>query len=276
MIAVTGANGQLGRAVVTECAKRGIAYRAFNRNDLDVTNPKAVNKVFADRSYDCIVHCAAYTAVDNAEDHPQEAFATNAYAPWLLASTGVPILSVSTDYVFDGHAATPYETNAPVCPLSVYGLSKRAGEIVLLEGRFLGAIVRTAWVYSKREDTKNFFHTMCRLAQERSKIHVVNDQIGAPTLAEDLATALVTLFEKGAHRKPMHILHFTNRGACSWFDFATEIVHMTHPACAVLPIPSSDYPAKAQRPAYSVLSLRSLEPYGIEPRHWKEALSSPL
>lgn len=276
MIAVTGANGQVGRAVVAECDKLGIPYRAFKRADLDVTNPKAVNEVFTDRSYDCIVHCAAYTAVDNAEDHPQEAFATNAYAPWLLASTGVPILSVSTDYVFDGLVTTPYETDAPAHPLSVYGLSKRAGEIALLEGRFLGAIVRTAWVYSKREDTKNFFHTMRRLAQERSEIHVVNDQIGAPTLAEDLAAALVTLFEKGAHRKPMHVLHFTNWGACSWFDFATEIVHMTHPACTVLPIPSSGYPTKAQRPAYSVLSLRSLEPYGIEPRHWKEALSSPL
>ena len=276
MIDVTGANGQLGRAVVTECEKRGISYRAFNRNDLDVTNPQAVNKVFADRSYDCIIHCAAYTAVDNAEDHPQETFATNAYAPWLLASTGVPILSVSTDYVFDGHAASPYETNTPARPLSVYGLSKRAGEIALLEGRFLGAIVRTAWVYSKRKGTKNFFHTMCRLAQERSQINVVNDQFGAPTLAEDLAVALLTLYEKGAHRKPMHVIHFTNQGACSWFDFATEIVRLTHPACAVLPISSSCYPTKAQRPAYSVLSLRSLEPYGIEPRHWKEALSSPL
>lgn len=276
MIAVTGASGQVGQAVVDECKKRGVPYRAFNRTDLDVTDPKAVKEVFTDQPYDCIVHCAAYTAVDNAEDHPQETFATNAYAPWLLASMGVPILSVSTDYVFDGHAVTPYETNAPARPLSVYGLSKRAGEIALLEGRFLGAIVRTAWVYSKRNGTKNFFHTMCRLARERSQVNVVNDQFGAPTLAEDLAFALIRLYEKGAHRQPMHVIHFTNMGTCSWFDFATEIVHMTHPACAVLPIPSSGYPTKAQRPAYSVLSLRSLDPYGIEPRHWKEALFSPL
>lgn len=276
MIAITGANGQVGQAVVDECKKRGIPYRAFNRADLDVTDPKTVKEVFANRSYDCIIHCAAYTAVDAAEDHPKEAFATNAYAPWLLASTGVPIISISTDYVFDGNAVEPYETDTPTRPLSIYGLSKRAGEIALLEGKFFGAVVRTAWVYSKRANTKNFFHTMQRLANDRSEISVVNDQIGAPTLAEDLASALVTLFEKGVHRHPMCVLHFTNAGTCSWFEFATEIVHGTNPACTVLPIPSSSYPTKAQRPAYSVLSHRSLEPYGIVPRHWQEALVSPL
>lgn len=276
MIAITGSSGQVGWAVVEQCKKQGISYRAFNRADLDVTDPKAVNEVFANRSYDCIIHCAAYTAVDAAEDHPQEAFVANAYAPWLLASTGVPIISVSTDYVFDGNAFEPYETYAPTRPLSIYGLSKRAGEVALLEGKFFGAVVRTAWVYSKRESTKNFFHTIRRLARERSEINVVNDQIGAPTLAEDLAVALITLYKRGVHRQPMHVIHFTNKGTCSWFDFATEIVRMTHTACTVLPIPSSDYPTKVQRPAYSVLSLRSLEPYGIEPRHWQEALSSPL
>lgn len=276
MIAVTGANGQLGRAVVEECEKRGISYHAFNRTDLDVTNSKLVNETFANLSFDCIIHCAAYTAVDAAEDQPQEAFAANACAPWYLASTGVPILSVSTDYVFDGNAVAPYETDAPTRPLSIYGLSKRAGEVSLLEGGFHGAIVRTAWVYSKRKGTKNFFHTMCRLAQERSQIKVVNDQFGAPTLAEDLAAALMTLYEKGDHRQPMHVLHFTNAGVCSWFDFATEIVRIANSNCAVLPIPTSSYPTKAKRPAYSVLSLSSLESYGIVPRHWKEALFSSL
>lgn len=276
MIAVTGANGQLGQAVVEECEKRGISYRAFTRSDLDVTNSKFVNKTFTGQFFDCIVHCAAYTAVDAAEDQPQEAFATNACAPWFLASTGVPILSVSTDYVFDGTAVVPYETDAPTRPLSIYGLSKRAGEVALLEGGFLGAIVRTAWVYTKRKGTKNFFHTMCRLAQERSKINVVNDQFGAPTLAEDLAAALITLYEKRAHLQPMHVLHFTNTGTCSWFDFATEIVRLSNSNCAVLPIPTSSYPTKAKRPAYSVLSLCCLESYGIVPRHWKEALLSSL
>lgn len=276
MIAVTGASGQVGQAVVDECKKRGIPYQAFNRTNLDVTDPRAVNDVFADRSYDCIINCAAYTAVDAAEDHPQEAFVANACAPWLLASTGVPIISVSTDYVFDGNATEPYEIDAPTQPLSIYGLSKRAGEVALLEGQFFGAVVRTAWVYSKRAKTKNFFHTIRRLAKDRSELSVVNDQIGAPTLAEDLASALVTLFEKGVHRRPMCILHYTNAGTCSWFEFATEIVRMESSGCTVLPIPSSSYPTKAQRPAYSVLSHRSLEPFGIVPRHWQEALVSSL
>ncbi len=276
MIAVTGANGQLGQAVVDKCKRHGLSFRAFGRTELDVTDPKAVSEVLVGETFDCTIHCAAYTAVDAAEDRPQEAFAANAYAPWLLASTGVPILAVSTDYVFDGKAASPYEADATARPVSVYGLSKRAGEVALLEGGFSGAIVRTAWVYSKREGTKNFFHTMQRLARERDEIRVVNDQIGAPTLAEDLAAALVTLYEKGAHHKPMHVLHCTNSGTCSWFDFATEIIRMTNPNCTVTPIPTSAYPTKAKRPAYSVLSLRSLDAYGIKPRHWKEALLSPL
>lgn len=274
MIAVTGCGGQLGRAVSEACLARGVPFRAFNRTSLNITNPEAVKKAFEEGDFDCIIHCAAYTAVDVAEDHPGDAFSVNAYGPWLLAKTGVPILSVSTDYVFDGVASVPYETEAICRPLSVYGLSKRAGETALLEGNFRGAIVRTAWVYSKREGTKNFYHTMLRLASERSELSVVDDQVGAPTLAEDLASTLVSLYESGVHKNPMHILHFTNSGSCSWYDFATEIARISGLSTPIRPIPTSAYPTKAVRPQYSVLSLSSIERYGIYPRHWKEALAN--
>lgn len=273
MIAVTGCGGQLGRAVSEACLARRVPFRAFNRTSLNITNPEAVKKTFEKGDFDCIIHCAAYTAVDVAEDHPEDAFSVNAYGPWLLAKTGVPILSVSTDYVFDGAASVPYETEAPCRPLSVYGLSKRAGETALLEGDFHGAIVRTAWVYSKREGTKNFYQTIRRLASERSELSVVDDQVGAPTLAEDLANTLVTLYEKGVHLHPMQIVHFTNAGFCSWFDFASEIVRQANLAATVQPIPTSAYPTKAIRPRFSALSLSSIERYGIFPRHWKEALA---
>lgn len=273
MIAVTGCGGQLGRAVSEVCSARGVPFRAFNRNSLNVTNLEAVKKTFEEGDFDCIIHCAAYTAVDVAEDHPEDAFSVNAYGPWLLAKTGVPILSVSTDYVFDGTTSVPYETEDACRPLSVYGLSKRAGETALLEGGFYGAIVRTAWVYSKRDGTKNFYQTIRRLASERSELNVVDDQVGAPTLAEDLASMLVTLYEKGVHLNPMQILHFTNSGSCSWFDFASEIVRQANLAATVYPIPTSAYPTKAIRPRFSVLSLSSIARYGIFPRHWKEALA---
>lgn len=274
MIAITGSRGQLGQAVLDVCSERGIPFRAFDRTSLNVTNSDTVKSVFEKDDFDCIIHCAAYTAVDAAESHPEEAFAVNAYGSWLLANTGVPILSVSTDYVFDGTASVPYETEALCRPLSVYGLSKRAGETALLEGNFRGAIVRTAWVYSKREGTQNFYNTMLRLASERTELGVVDDQVGAPTLAEDLASTLVSLYESSVHKSPMRILHFTNSGSCSWYDFATEIVRNSGLSTPIHPIPTSAYPTKAIRPRYSVLSLSSIESYGIHPRHWKEALAN--
>lgn len=272
MIAITGAGGQLGRAVVEVCTKKGLSFRSFARTELDITKPSSVNEILNREVFDCIIHCAAYTAVDAAEDQVDQAYFVNAYAPWLLANTRIPILSVSTDYVFDGNASEPYETTSQCCPISVYGQSKRAGEISLLEGNFLGAIIRTAWVYSPREGTKNFYHTMCRLASERSEIKVVNDQTGAPTRAEDLAEALVKMYEKGVHQEKMQILHFTNTGTSTWYDFAKEIVKISGQKCTVLPIPTSAYPTKARRPKYSVLSLNSLARYGIKPRHWADAL----
>ncbi len=275
MILITGASGQLGKAVRDEALKRGLHYVGLNREMLDITNPSAIRAFFTEYSspFDCIINCAAYTQVDQAETHATEAYAANAFAPWLLAKTGIPIIHVSTDYVFDGYSTTPYEVDASASPRSVYGLTKRAGETALLESGTHGVIVRTAWVYSSRPETKNFFHTILRLGFERETLRIVNDQKGSPTLAEDLASALLDLYEKGAHRKPMHLLHFCNSGECSWYDFASEILKDTEAQAILNPIPTSAYPTPAVRPEYSVLDLSAIEQlYDIHPRNWRKAL----
>lgn len=273
MIAVIGSKGQLGRAVLEAAASRGIPFVAADRDTVDASDRESVVAFLADHPADCIINCAAYTAVDAAEDHPAEAYAANAMAPWVLAQTGLPVIHVSTDYVFDGNGTSPYAADAPCHPVSVYGLTKRAGETALLESGARGVIVRTAWVYSSRPGTRNFFHTIRRLASEREEINVVADQVGAPTLAEDLAEALLTLLERREHLKPMHLLHFTNSGSCSWHEFASEIVRGAGTACRINPIPTSGYPTRAKRPAYSVLSLEEIRrEAGIVPRHWLEAL----
>lgn len=273
MLLITGANGQLGEAVVEQCLRQGIPFYPVTKSKLDITCASSVNRFVSEQKFDCIINCAAYTAVDAAETDVANAYSVNAFGPWMLASTGVPIIHVSTDYVFDGTAVSPYETNDLTRPLSVYGLSKRAGEVSLLEGQFNGAIIRTAWVYSKAAESRNFFNTISKLAAQRDSLRVVSDQTGAPTRVEDLAQALLSLYKQGAHKQPMHIVHFTNTGQCSWYDFACEIVKITGNSCSVIPITTTDYPTKAIRPAYSVLSLKSLEPYGVKPRFWLDALS---
>ena len=277
MIVITGANGQLARALRRLCLERDIAHTALARDALDITDGKAVASTLAGLGeIGCIINCAAYTQVDLAESHPQEAYAVNALAPWNLARTGIPVIHVSTDYVFDGTTDAPYETDAPARPVSVYGLSKRAGETALLEGGFEGLIVRTAWAYSADPEAKNFLNTMKRLFASRPEVCVVNDQKGAPTLADDLANILLSLYEKGLHRRPMEVVHATNAGEATWFEFAREIARLTKASAHVRPIATEQYPTPAHRPTYSVLSLRKLRSWGICPRDWKAALADAL
>ena len=302
MLLITGASGQLGRALCEACRRQNTPFRAFSHRELDAADASAVNALArGPEHFDCIINCAAYTQVDAAEDHAAEAYAANALAPWNLARTGIALIHVSTDYVFDGCGSRPYETDDPARPLSVYGLTKRAGETALLEGGFSGLIVRTAWVYSADPAAKNFVNTMKRLFASRPEVSVVNDQIGAPTLAEDLAQMLLALYRKGLHRRPMQVVHATNSGAASWYEFACAIQALvnttlsyglrlaadgvekacaiaqeTGAACRVRPITTSQYPTRAHRPAYSVLSLARLQSWGIAPRGWREALHAAL
>ena len=273
MIAVTGAGGQLGRTVLSALRRRGILGLGFDRHELNIEDQKAVVQNLRPGVFDCVINCAAYTAVDDAEDHSSDAIAVNATAPKYLTDTGIPIIHISTDYVFDGRARQPYEVDSQTAPLSVYGRSKQMGEAALLTSKACGCIIRTSRLYSPTAGTRSFFQTMLQLLSERQSLGVVSDQFSAPTLAEDLADALVELYLQGAHLRSMQVLHFTNTGETSWLGFASAIQERIGTTCKLEAIPAVQYPAKARRPHYSVLSLQSLQAWRIKPRSWQDALT---
>ena len=273
MIAVTGAGGQLGRTMLSALRRRGILGLGFDRHELNIADQNAVIQKLRPGVFDCIINCAAYTAVDDAEDHSRDAIAVNAAAPKYLTDTGIPIMHISTDYVFDGRARQPYEVDSQTAPLSVYGRSKQMGEAALLTSKACGCIIRTSRLYSPTAGTRGFFQTMLQLLSERQSLGVVSDQFSAPTLAEDLADALVELYLQGAHLRSMQVLHFTNTGETSWLGFASAIQERIGTTCKLEAIPAVQYPAKARRPHYSVLSLQSLQAWRIKPRSWQDALT---
>ena len=273
VIAVTGAGGQLGRTMLSALRRRGILGLGFDRHELNIADQNAVIQKLRPGVFDCIINCAAYTAVDDAEDHSRDAIAVNAAAPKYLTDTGIPIMHISTDYVFDGRARQPYEVDSQTAPLSVYGRSKQMGEAALLTSKACGCIIRTSRLYSPIAGTKSFFQTMLQLLSERQSLGVVSDQFSAPTLAEDLADALVELYLQGAHLRSMQVLHFTNTGETSWHGFASAIQEKIGTTCKLEAIPAVQYPAKARRPHYSVLSLQSLQAWRIKPRSWQDALT---
>ena len=273
MIAVTGAGGQLGRTMLSALRRRGILGLGFDRHELNIADQNAVIQKLRPGVFDCIINCAAYTAVDDAEDHSRDAIAVNAAAPKYLTDTGIPIMHISTDYVFDGRARQPYEVDSQTAPLSVYGRSKQMGEAALLTSKAFGCIIRTSRLYSPTAGTRSFFQTMLQLLSERQSLGVVSDQFSAPTLAEDLADALVELYLQGAHLRSMQVLHFTNTGETSWLGFASAIQERIGTTCKLEAIPAVQYPAKARRPHYSVLSLQSLQAWRIKPRSWQDALT---
>lgn len=273
MIAVTGAGGQLGRTMLSALRRRGILGLGFDRHELNIADQNAVIQKLRPGVFDCIINCAAYTAVDDAEDHSRDAIAVNAAAPKYLTDTGIPIMHISTDYVFDGRARQPYEVDSQTAPLSVYGRSKQMGEAALLTSKACGCIIRTSRLYSPTAGTRSFFQTMLQLLSERQSLGVVSDQFSAPTLVEDLADALVELYLQGAHLRSMQVLHFTNTGETSWLGFASAIQERIGTTCKLEAIPAVQYPAKARRPHYSVLSLQSLQAWRIKPRSWQDALT---
>ena len=273
MIAITGVTGQLGKTMLTTLKRRGILGLGFDRHELNIADQNAVVQNLRPSVFDCIINCAAYTAVDEAEDHSRDAIAVNATAPKYLTDTGIPIIHVSTDYVFDGRARQPYEVDSQTAPMSVYGRSKQMGEAALLTSKACGCIIRTSRLYSPIAGTRSFFQTMLQLLSERQSLGVVSDQFSAPTLAEDLADALVELYLQGAHLRSMQVLHFTNTGETSWLGFASAIQERIGTTCKLEAIPAVQYPAKARRPHYSVLSLQSLQAWRIKPRSWQDALT---
>ena len=273
-ILVTGANGQLGNEMQV-LARENLQHTYFftDVQELDICDEQAVYAYVSEHKIDIIVNCAAYTAVDKAEDNVELCDKLNNIAPGYLAraaqANGAAMIQVSTDYVFDGTAHIPYTEEEPTCPASVYGSTKLAGEQNVMDHFEKAMVIRTAWLYSIYGN--NFVKTMIRLGQERDSLGVIFDQIGTPTYANDLAQAIFAAINKGVVRG---IYHFSDEGVCSWYDFTIAIHRLAGIAsCKVKPLHTADYPAKAPRPHYSVLDKTKIkDTFGIEIPHWEESL----
>ena len=273
-ILVTGCKGQLG----TELQKIANSERQWFFTDidtLDICNKAAVKAYFEANQIDVCINCAAYTAVDKAEEEPQLATFVNTLAPRLLAEAcrkhNALLMHISTDYVFGGDANKPYKEDDPINPKSVYGGTKADGELVIRNSGCNYMIVRTAWLYSSVG--KNFVKTMLMLGDTKDEINVVADQKGCPTWAHDLAVALMALLNKNGKNEVHETFHFTNEGQITWYDFATAIMEIGGKSCKVNPITTDQYPTKAKRPTYSVLDLSKIKEYvGIEIPFWRDSL----
>lgn len=284
-ILVTGASGQLGHELARIPCPAGYEVVALDRAALDLTDPAAIAAMVVSRDWAAVINGAAYTAVDKAESDVVAAWAINALAPAAFAqacaTANVPLVQVSTDYVFAGDKDGAWEVNDPVAPLGVYGASKLGGELAVRTAGVRHAIVRTAWVVSAQGN--NFVKTMLRVAATRDTLSVVDDQVGSPTSAADLAGALLAIAVRLAEDEdaPTGTFHFSNDGAVSWAGFAREIFAQSGARggaiADVLPIPSSDYPTPAKRPSNSLLSHTAIHAaYGVTPRPWQAALSDIL
>jgi dTDP-4-dehydrorhamnose reductase len=270
-VIVTGAKGQLGIDLVNLLTDKGYEIYGYGRNELDITNFDQVKKIISEVNPDVVIHAAAHTKVDLAESEPDRAFLINAYGTRNVAiasqAVGAKLVYVSTDYVFDGTANTPYNEFATTNPLGVYGKSKLAGEQFVRDLHSKFFIVRTSWVYGKHGN--NFVKTMLKLAQERDEIMVVQDQIGCPTYTMDLSSCILELIQTEKYG----IYHVSNSGNCSWYEFAKAIFEEAGIEVKVNPCTTKDFPRPAPRPAYSVFDHMSLRLNGFSViRHWREAL----
>jgi dTDP-4-dehydrorhamnose reductase len=281
-ILVTGANGQLGNEFGA-IAKNHLNYRFLfvGKDDLPIDDYIAVENFFQNNTIDYCINCAAYTAVDKAETDIEKAFAVNATGVSNLATQceyyKTQLIHVSTDYVFDGTATSPIQTNEQTNPIGVYGQSKLKGEQLALQINPSCVIIRTSWVYSSFGN--NFVKTMIRLMNEKESINVVNDQIGRPTYARDLADGIMKIVEKYSTLNNQYsIFNFSNSGnAISWYNFACAIKEKIRSKCIVNPIPTSAYPTPAKRPAYSVLDTKKIEGLQeMEIPNWEDALERCL
>ena len=273
-ILITGCNGQLGNEMQL-LEQVHAEHRYFNTDvaELDITDSAAIERFVTENAIDGIVNCAAYTAVDKAEENQDFCRVLNADAPGYLAAAiekrGGWMIQVSTDYVFDGTNHKPYVETDPVCPNSTYGRTKLAGEQAVMTSCSQAMVIRTAWLYSTFGN--NFVKTMIRLGKEKQELGVIFDQIGTPTYARDLAVAIFAAISKGV---VPGIYHFSNEGVISWYDF-TKAIHRIAgiSTCHVRPLHTEEYPTPAARPHYSVLDKTKIkQTFGIEIPYWEESL----
>jgi len=274
-VLVTGAKGQLGTDTVKELSLRGIAHKGVDHSDFDITDKNAVFDAIQEYRPTAVIHCAAYTAVDKAEDEPELCRQINEDGTRNIAlvcnEIDAKMISISTDYVFPGHGSHFHLTTDPTGPISVYGKTKLAGERSVLETLNRAFIVRISWAFGHHGN--NFVNTMLRLGKERDQVSVVCDQIGSPTNTADLASLLCEM----AASERYGIYHATNEGICSWAEFAKEIFHQAGISTKVNPIPTREYPTKASRPLNSRLDKSCLDNAGfMRLPHWKVALQKHL
>ena len=280
-VLVTGSYGQLGSELQQIAPQMESAEFIFTDVDtLNICDKDALQLFVMQHPVDFIVNCAAYTAVDKAEEDAEKCYDINCNAVRnigeVAASRGIKVIHISTDYVFDGSAHIPYGEDARINPKTVYGKSKAAGEEDLMRVCLDAVIIRTSWLYSAFGD--NFVKTMLKLGKERDSLSVVFDQIGTPTNAADLAEVILQIIRKTIDNESAFktgVYHFSNEGVCSWYDFAIAIHKLADITCNVLPIESKEYPAKTPRPFYSVLNKKKIKKtFGIQISHWEKSLSS--
>ncbi len=295
VIIVSGKNGQLGRELQNLAASnQNFQFIFFDKDELNIADEAALKNIFQKYSPSFFINCAAYTAVDKAENEKDMAYKINAEAVGNIAKQcnqfKTSLIHISTDYVFDGKATQPYKEDNKTNPVNYYGYTKLKGEELALENNPRTIIIRTSWVYSKYGN--NFVKTMLRLMHERKEINVVNDQLGSPTYAKDLAEAIVEITNgqrSMVNNKDVphssqptahgfnNIYHFSNDGIISWYDFAVAIKEIKQLDCIVNPIPTTSYPTPAKRPAYSGLDkTKIINTFNIELKNWKESLINCL
>ncbi len=275
-ILVTGANGQLG----SEIRVLSSSYPQYNfvftdYQELSICDKAVIDTYFKENPVDCCINCAAYTAVDKAESDIETANSINGYAVGFLAEAcnnhNALLIHISTDYVFDGNGKAPYPVDYPVNPVNVYGSSKLLGEKLAIEKNPSSIIIRTSWVYSSVGN--NFVKTMLRLMKERESINVVNDQVGSPTYAADLASAIMQIVDSGKAGTAGGMYHYSNSGVISWFDFAIAIRDISQSKCHVNPVPTEGYPTPAKRPAYSVMDTSGItQVFDVSIPLWMDSL----
>lgn len=277
-VLVTGANGQLG-SEIKDCQHH---FKALNLvyadiPNLDICNEDAVNTFVTINGIEAVINCAAYTAVDKAEEDAETASKVNAKGVLNLVkameNVKGKIIHISTDYVFDGTKTLPYDEDDTVSPIGVYGNTKREGELAVINSSLEGIVIRTSWLYSAYGN--NFVKTMMRLGKEKERLNVIFDQIGTPTFAGDLANICLAILSNEQNRidKAGKVYHFSNEGVASWYDFATAVMKINKLDCEVLPIETKDYPTLAKRPHYSVLNKAKIKQnFKITIPYWRDSL----
>lgn len=276
-ILITGANGQLGnclRDIAHHDSRHTFYYTDVD--ELDITNIEQVEDYVSKHDIEVIINAAGYTAVDKAETDEERCFLINSDATRNLALVtkrhDIFLVHISTDYVFDGLSQEPYKPDDPINPQSVYGKSKVAGEAAIRATDCRAVIIRTSWLYS--EYGHNFVKTMLRLGRECDEIKVVDDQVGGPTYAGDLAQAIMTIVEERSFIEGIRVYHFANQGVISWFEFAQQIMKNASLSCKVLPISTAEYGAAAPRPTSSVFDLSAVtEDFNIQIPFWRDSLA---